>query len=85
MAAKSGVWFKYAITAGRFTAIPVSWQGWAFLAFMVTAPLGLALLAAPALRALMGGAGLVVGLLGVFVVVFPSLIVVIRAKGERVQ
>lgn len=33
------VWFEYAITAGRFTAVPVSLEGWLVLLGATMAPL----------------------------------------------
>lgn len=34
----AGVWFEYAHTAGRFTAWPIRWQGWAAMLVLICGP-----------------------------------------------
>ena len=78
------IWFRYEVTAGRFSGTPVNWKGWLALAALIGAPTGLLLLAIPWLRPL-GPAGVVLGLAVVFAIVFPGAVTLVRAKGRRVN
>lgn len=80
---QKGVWFRYEVTARRFSGTPVSWQGWVALLLLVAVPTGLLMLAAPWLARL-GPFGMLLGLAAVFAVVFPGAVALVRAKGRRV-
>ena len=32
-------WFEYVLTAGRFSAWPIRWQGWAAMIILIAAPI----------------------------------------------
>lgn len=81
---QKNLWFKYEVTAGRFSATPVAWQGWLALLLLVAVPTGLLLLAAPWLARL-GPLGMLLGLAVVFAIVFPGAVTLVRAKGRRVN
>ncbi|HVI32150.1 hypothetical protein [Phenylobacterium sp.] len=78
------IWFRYEVTAGRFSGTPVNWKGWLALAGLIGAPTGLLLLAMPWLRPL-GPLGVILGLAVVFAIVFPGAVALVRAKGRRVN
>ena len=75
-------WFKYSKDAGRFSAMPVSWQGWvAFLAFIAGA-----ILASTTVLRLLAGQSIVLALLSNFAIIGGSLFLlakIVVSKGER--
>lgn len=79
---RKDIWFRYDVTAGRFSGTPVNWKGWLALTALVGAPTGLLLLALPWLRPL-GLLGVILGLAVVFAIVFPGVVALVRAKGRR--
>jgi uncharacterized membrane protein len=79
------IWFAYRLRGGRLKAWPVNLSGWIVLAAVVGGPvIGMNLLA-PRLVARFGQNGVLIGLAGVFLLVFPTIFYLVRAKGRRVD
>jgi len=83
MAERDGIWFEYATTPGRITAVPVSAAGWAVLITTILVPIGICLAIAPAAMAVHPLLLLPVLLAAPFVSI-GALLMVVRRKGRRV-
>lgn len=75
-------WFEYAITVGRFTAIPVHPLGWLTLIAFTVVPIGISLLILPPLAQMSPILG-IAGLLATILTSIYGLFRVAVAKGRR--
>lgn len=75
---KSDVWFEYVLTAGRFTAWPVRWQGWAAMIVLIAGPAWGMMALTKALPRVPG----IVFLIGAFVLCFGTIFPLAYFKGR---
>jgi hypothetical protein len=77
-------WFEYTVSAGRLTAMPVHWKGWAAMMLVLTVPTLVLLAVSPRLRAI-GEWAPPLGLLAVLAFDFTTLIVLVKRTGRRAR
>lgn len=64
-------WFEYTLSAGRFSAMPIRWQGWLAMVVLIAAPVTIMVLLAKALPQVPSMAFILIALATTFSTIFP--------------